>query len=273
MAIAVEWVVPPLDDAQLASLHAVYQANAEIKAFLPTFAPMQAFVFQGMNPFGVAGPDGSRQLDPKNLPPPQFIARNGGFDLQRFDIKGNLAWVASIRPEFVSVNCTAYDRWKNVKPQVLAILRPFVDAAMAKGAKINAIGLQYQDAFRLLDGASPAVTRELFRKDGKYLPTHLFDQPSFWHCHQGWFSKGPDERRILNNIATEVAEVNGMHFARIGGQHRMFATSANGPTPMPINAEGIDEVLQCLHDENIDLINGVLSDGALKAIGCTVGGT
>lgn len=273
MAIAVEWVMPPLDDAQIASLQAVYEANTDIKAFLPTLTPVQAFLFQGVSQFGVAGPDGNVQPELKNVTPPQFIARNGGFDLQRFDTKGNVVWVASIRPEFISVNCTAYDRWMNVKPQALAILQPFLDAAMVKGAKVNAIGLQYQDAFRLLDGASPGVTGVLFRKNGKYLPMHLFEQPSFWHCHQGWFSKAPDERRILNNVAIEVADVNGTHFARIGGQHRMFATSVDGLTPMPITAEEIDQILQCLHDENIKVINGILSDDVLMAIGCTEGGT
>ncbi|HMS04913.1 MAG TPA: TIGR04255 family protein [Burkholderiaceae bacterium] len=263
--------MPHLDDTQFASLQAVYEANPEIKEFFPTLAPVQAFLIQ--NQFGVAGPDGAVQFEPKNFTPPQFTARNGGFDLQRFDTTGKVTWVASVRPEFISVNCTAYDRWKNVKPQALAILRPFVDAAMARGATIQAIGLQYQDAFRLLDGASPDVTGQLFRKDSKYLPMHLFEQPSFWHCHQGWFSKAPDERRLLNNVATEVAEVNGTHFARIGGQHRMFATLADGLTPKPIASGEIDQILQCLHDENISVINGILSDGALKAIGCTVGGT
>ena len=265
MAIGVEWVMPPLVDAQLATLQAVYEANTDIKKFLPTLVPMQAFVFQ-------AGLDGNAQPGNKNVTPPQFTARNGGFDLQHFDTKGKIAWVASIRPEFISVNCTAYDRWKNVKPKALAILLPFVEAAIAKGAKINAIGLQYQDAFRLLDGTSPAAAQELFRRNGRYLPLHLFDQPSFWHCHQGWFSKASDERRILNNVATEIADVSGTHFARIGGQHRVFATLADGLTPKPITSGEIDQILQCLHDENKDVINDILSDGALKAIGCTVGG-
>lgn len=269
MAIAVEWVMPPLEDAQIALLQAVYEASSDIKAFLPTLVPMQAFVFQGVTPFGVAGPDAQGQLVPQNVTPPQLIARNGGFDLQRFDTKGNVTWIASIRPEFISVSCTAYDRWMNVKPQALAILRPFLDAAMAKGAMVNAIGLQYQDAFRLLDGASPAATGELFRKNGKYLPMHLFEQPSFWHCHQGWFSKAENERRVLNNVATELTDVNGTHFARIGGQHRMFASSVDGLTTMPITAGEIDQILQCLHGENINVINGILSDGALMAIGCT----
>ena len=95
MAIGIEWVMPHLDDAQLVSLRAVYEANTDIKAFFPKLVPMQAFVFQGTNQFGVRGPDGSPQLEPKNLTPPQVVVRNGGFDLQNFDTEGKVAWVAS----------------------------------------------------------------------------------------------------------------------------------------------------------------------------------
>jgi uncharacterized protein (TIGR04255 family) len=274
MAIGVEWIMPPvLSDEQIAALQAVYESSPAIREFLPTLAPVQTFLMQGANQFGVAGPDGNLKLEPQNFQAPQFIARNGGFDARRFDTKGNVAWVASIRPEFISINCSAYDRWKNVKAQALSILLPFVEAAVAKGVRINAIGLQYQDAFKLLDGASAAVTGDLFRKDGRYLPTSIFEQPYLWHCNQGWFSTSPDGRRVLNSVATDMADVGGIHFARIGGQHRVFAHSLDGTTPTAIAAKEIDEALQFLHNENIKVINGILSDGALKAIGCTVGGT
>jgi uncharacterized protein (TIGR04255 family) len=273
MAIGVEWAGSPLDDAQIAALQALYESAPAIKEFLPTLAPVQAFVMQGLNQFGVtAAPDGVK-FEPQTVPAPQFTTRSGGFDARRFDISGKLSWVVSVRPEFISVNCTVYDRWKNVKPQGLSLLQPFVDVAVAKGAKINAIGLQYQDAFKLLDGASPEATNDLFRKDGRLLPTHIFLQPFLWHCHQGWFSASPTQRRVLNNVATEVTDVGGTHFARIGGQHRVFASSVDGAVIMAIEAKEIDEILQFLHDENINVINGILSDEALKAIGCTVGGT
>ena len=263
MAIGVEWGVTPLDDTQLAALQAVYQSNEKLKTFLPTLLPVQTFALQAIGQLGVVG-----SPMPINLPP-QFSARNGGFDLQRFDTAGKAEWIVSVRPEFISVNCTNYDRWMYVKPKALDILLPFVEAATQGGAKINAIGLQYQDAFRLLDGASQATTEYLFRNNGKYLPTHFFEQSSLWHCHQGWFSKTANQRRVLNNVAIEVAEVNNTHFARIGGQHRIFAISVDGTNQIHFAVEEIDEILQYLHNENKNLINGILSDDALKSIGCT----
>lgn len=268
MAIGIEWAVP-LDETQLASLQKVYDETPEIKEFLPHHAPLQQFLIQHVTPIGVSAP----APQPGMLQLPQFVTQTGGFDLRRVEPDGKNSWVTSIRPQVLSCNCSDYDRWKNVKPRALSIIRPFVDAALNAGAAISAIGLQYQDAFRLPDGISEEVTKELFRQDCQWLPAHVFNKPSFWHCHQGWFSKGPDDRRVLNNVTTDVSDINGTCFARIGGQHRVFSTSFDGRAPCKIDAADIDRILECLHDENKNVINGMLSDDALKAIGCSLGGT
>ena len=267
MAIGIEWA-SPLDEAQLAALQKVYDGTSQIKEFLPLHSPLQAFTIQQAAQFGpgVGGPQ------PQVVQVPQFVSQAAGFDLRRFEPSGMISWVTSIRPELLSCTCSVYDRWKNVSPKALSILRPFVNAALSIGAQISAIGLQYQDAFRLLDGVSPEVTKDLFRQDCAWLPGHVFNEPSFWHCHQGWFSKGPDGRRLLNNVTTDMSNVNGVCFARIGGQHRIFSTSFDATIALKIDASDIDRILECLHDENKKVINGMLSDGALEAIGCSVGG-
>ena len=267
MAIGIEWAAP-LNETQLAALQKVYDGTSEIKEFLPQHAPIQACTIQHGAQFGlvVGGPQ------PQVVQSPQFVTQAAGFDLRRFEPSGMISWVTSIRPELLSCNCSVYDRWKNVRSKALSILRPFVNAALGVDAQISAIGLQYQDAFRLLDGVSPAVTKELFRQDCAWLPGHVFSEPSFWHCHQGWFSNGPDGRRLLNNVTTDISDVNGVSFARIGGQHRVFSTSFDATTALKIDASDIERILECLHDENKKVINGMLSDAALVAIGCSVGG-
>jgi uncharacterized protein (TIGR04255 family) len=269
MAIGIEWATP-LDEAQLAALQAVYDQTGQIREFLPQHSPLQSFTIQHLARFGVDV--GSPQPQPQVVQPPQFVSQIAGFDLRRFELNGAISWVTSIRPELLSCNCSLYDRWKNVSPRASSILRPFVDAALSGGAQINAIGLQYQDAFRLPDGASPDVTKELFRQDCVWLPGHVFNEPSFWHCHQGWFSRGPDGRRLLNNVTTDISNVNDACFARIGGQHRVFAASFDATSPLKIEAADMDRFLDCLHDENKKVINGMLSNRALEAIGCSVGG-
>ena len=269
MAIGIEWATP-LNETQLAALQKVYDGTSEIKEFLPQHSPLQSFTIQHGAQFGPGVGVGLPQ--PQVIQAPQFVTQAAGFDLRRFEPGGTISWVTSIRSEFLSCNCSVYDRWKNVSPKALSILRPFVNAALSVGAQISAIGLQYQDAFRLLDGVSPEVTKELFRRDCEWLPGHVFSEPSFWHCHQGWFSKGPDGRRLLNNVTTDISDVSGVSFARIGGQHRVFSTSFDTTSALTIDASDIDRILECLHDENKKVINGMLSDGALEAIGCSVGG-
>jgi uncharacterized protein (TIGR04255 family) len=271
MAIGVEWAVP-LDDPHLHALQVIYMENSEIKTLFPQFAPMQALLIQGAHQLDVTGADQQVPLQPKGITPPQVVTKAAGFDANQIQADGKISMGISVRPEFLSCTCAAYDRWSSVKPRALAALRPFMDAALALGTQIKAIGLQYQDAFRLVDGASPETTKQLFRRDSHWIPRHLFEEPSYWHCHQGWFSKDPNARRVLNNVTADLSEVNGVHFARIGGQHRIFALSDDGQTQNRIDASDVDAILECLHAENRTVINGMLSDGALEAIGCSVGG-
>jgi uncharacterized protein (TIGR04255 family) len=271
MAIGVEWS-GPLDDSCLHALQNIYTENQKLKDSFPQFAPTQAFLIQGIHQIGVDGTVQQPLQKPEDITPPQFVTKASGFDAKRVEADGKISRSISIRPEILSCTCTAYDSWKNVKPSVLEALCPFIDAALGLGAEINAIGLQYQDAFRLLDGISPETIKQLFRQKSRWIPSHLFDEPSFWHCHQGWFSNSYNSRRILNNITTDLAEVDGVHFARIGGQHRIFSISFDGKTQNRIEKSDIDDILEGLHKENKNVINEMLSDGALEAIGCSVEG-
>jgi uncharacterized protein (TIGR04255 family) len=266
MAIGIEWAMP-LTQSQLAHLQTVYEATTSVKEFLPQYLPVQGFSIQQVVPVGAAVPG----TPPQPIQPPQFLAEAGGFDLRRVEPDGRMSWVTSVRPQVLSCNCSLYDRWNNVKPTALSILGPFVNAALDAGAKISAVGLQYKDAFRLLDGNLHEVTRELFRQDCRWLPGHVFDEHSFWHCHQGWFSEGPDGHRVLNNVTTDISEINAARFARIGGQHRVMAVSFDAKSALEFGNTVLDPMLDFLHGENKNVINGMLTDAALESIGCVIG--
>jgi len=259
MAIGVEWT-KPLSEKQLLSLENVYKEHKEIQAFLPKHFPLQSIQLQAG--FSSAEPD-TPQL-------PHFVQSQGfaGFDLRRYESDGSVPWLVSVRPEFMSCNCADYDRWNSVKSQSMLILTPFVEAAVAAGIKISAIGLQYQDAFRLMDGVSPEVASQLFRKNTRWIASHLFDESSFWHCHHGWFSKDQKSRKSLNNVTVDMVEIDKVHFAKIGGQHRVFSGLEDDQEGWLIELSNIDAILDYLHQENKKVINGMLSNGALVAIGC-----
>ncbi|WP_333907129.1 TIGR04255 family protein [Delftia acidovorans] len=262
MAMGIEWV-EPLNKQQLAKLQQVYENSAELKVFLPQISTVKKLSIKQVHELPVGD-----QNEPRMVQPPQFISEDAGFDIRRIEIDGKLSWSASVHSEVLAFTCHKYDRWHLVKPNALKVLTAIVEAALACGAKIKVIGLQYQDCFKLTEGISPKITNELFRRDGKWIPGHIFDEPSYWHSHQGWFSSGLGGRRILNNVNVDISDSENTCLARIGGQHRVFSASFDGAQELPIDLNELDNVLDFLHIENKNVINNMLSDKALLSIGC-----
>lgn len=254
MAIGIELLASPnvnLLDVFLET----YEQSSELHAQFQKFEPVNAIIIQGPSP--------GQELPATT----QLSTKLDGYDLTCIE-QGRKKWVMSLREDVITCTCLQYTRWTSVKATALAAVTPFIAAALESGIKIRATGLQYQDKFRLIGGAGPKTIKELFRHNSKWIPDHLFDQPDYWHNHQGWFSEGYESRRILNNVRVEIAEFDGNDVAGINGQHRMLAVDMDGQSEIPIELEKIDPILDHLHSVNIQLIKGMLSDYALEAINC-----
>ncbi|MBC3916930.1 TIGR04255 family protein [Undibacterium sp. CY18W] len=250
MAIGVEWIIP-LSDADLEHLLAVYKNSEFIVEFLPSFSHVRSFVLQMT--------DVHTGFIPEN--------RSGGFDIRRFDTNGTVLWSISVRPDYISCNCMDYERWATVKPKTIDLLEPFVSAILNKGTQIQAVGLQYHDAFKIADKVSPEVLSTLFRRKSSWVPEHLFDMPSIWHVHQGWFSISPKKRRILNNVKLELLDQSPDYMARIIGQHRVFSLTHDGKESHPIELQDLSQVLDFLHLQNKNALRALLTDQMLERIG------
>ncbi|WP_301233811.1 TIGR04255 family protein [Pandoraea cepalis] len=249
MAIGVEWATP-MDSNGLQGLQAAYEETATVKEFLPSLTPVQAFALN----IGAPG---------------NFVAENrsGGFDLRRFDPSGAVLWAVSVRPELIACNCIAYDRWATVKPKAMALLDPFLSVALAAGNQIKAVGLQYQDAFRVSDEVGSPALKTLFRQNSNWIPAHLLNESSLWHSHQGWFASTSDGHRTLNNVNLDVLEQDAKLLVRIHGQHRVFAVTQDGKSPYPIAMQDIEGILDVLHQQNKAVLRGILAEDVLARIG------
>ncbi|RYF48717.1 MAG: TIGR04255 family protein [Cytophagaceae bacterium] len=250
MAIGVEWDVP-LNEADLQHLVDAYTNNSSMREFLPSMTPVRALVLQLSMPGGGFVPED----------------RIGGFDLKQFRPDGSIPWALSARPELVSCNCTDYDRWATVKPRALELLNVFVDAALRLGKNIKAVGLQYQDSFTVEGSIDKGALNSLFRKDSNWLPNHLLEKHSLWHCHQGWYSISPKERRVLNNFNLDFLEQAPNHLIKINGQHRIFSLRAAGGESSPIGLDELEQALDFLHSQNKEALRGVLCEEMLDRIG------
>ena len=259
VAIGIEWV-SPLNVEALTALEDLYRASPELHGFLPSFAPLRSVLLQMGAQVSAAGVAGVSQ--------PGFIPQNqpAGFDLRRFESNGSVPWVVSVRPEFISVNSTVYDRWATVKPKALELLDKFVTESVKRGQQISAIGLQYQDGFEIEGDITPEKMKSLFRGGSAWMPSHVLEESSFWHCHQGWFSKSPKGRRVLNNVNVDVVESPNGCSAKINGQHRVFSIAHNGKEAHPIFTSDIEQALDFLHSENKRVLGGLLTDEILDII-------
>lgn len=247
MALAIEWS-KPLESHVLTEIAAVARANQEFRDFFPAERAFPGFEIK-MTADGAS-------FD------------RAGFnivDFLRSNIAGQQEWSFSMRPEFFSCNCTVYDRWANVKPRAISLLSQLAQLALERGSAIQAVGLQYSDAFRWNIDNKEALS-QLFRQDSPLLPSSIFSREMLWHSHNGWFSAAPDGHRLLNVVNIDSLDELPNRVIRINGQHRMQAVAASDGTALPIELNLLDSAAELLHKSNKVVLQDLLSDLALELI-------
>jgi uncharacterized protein (TIGR04255 family) len=247
MALAVEW------DRPLAQMEEIYRRSDVLQSLLPKMERIQGMSLH----FGDGGATVSSE-------------ESGGLQLAQVDSDGKIVLTVSVRPDLIACNWLLYDRWNTVKPKAIEILTPFVECALKASNFMQAVGLQYQDSFRVQIGEPLVATKRLFRKDGPWLSAHAWTTDGSWHLHQGWFSTATSGRRVHNLLNVDfLAEVD-HSLVRINGQHRIQAVDKNGLEPRALALEDISDALEGLHLDNKIALHSLLSDSVCTQIGLTV---
>jgi uncharacterized protein (TIGR04255 family) len=257
MALAVDWS-KPLSPEEQQSIRSIYEQSEVLRKKLPKLTPVGGFRFQVVQA-------------PKAENDPQFSFETGGpggLDLQCFRSDGKIAWAIALRPDFIACQCTVYDGWQIAKSEALSLLNPFLKTIFLDSSReIAGFGLQYQDAFLIKgDPSRFSMERMLIRRPNKLLPESVFDHTSLWHVHQGWFSRGPNDRRVLNIVNLDYAEANPDRVVRLSGQHRTLAMSYDGGA-RPLDLPCLPDALDHMHKLNKEVLSATLLDSVLKRIG------
>ena len=253
MALAVEWDRHLTPDS-LAQIAELYKNSQELQLFLPRIDHIQGVSLQ----FGDDGTTLSNQ-------------ETGGFQLQQINKEnGSPSWTVSVRPDLIACNCLIYDRWNSVKPKAMDILMPFVEKAMTLGHQVQAVGLQYQDSFRVMTESPLEATARLFRRDGKWLSPHVWNTDGSWHIHQGWFSSAEGDRKVHNLLNIDFVSELDFGLIRINGQHRALATDFKGTTSLPFELQAVSSALDGLHFDNKRALHNLLCESVCTQIGLTV---
>lgn len=252
MALAVEWDRHLSPDG-LAQIEELYKSSPQLQAFLPRIDHIQGVSLQ----FGDDGTTVSNQ-------------ETGGLQLQQIRENGSPSWTVSVRPDLIACNCLIYDRWNSVKPKAMDILMPIVEKVFNMGHKVQAVGLQYQDSFRVMTESPIEATARLFRHDGKWLSPHVWNTDGSWHIHQGWFSSAENSRKIHNLLNIDFVSEFESGLVRINGQHRALATDFKGITPLPFELDDVSSALDGLHLDNKRALHNLLCESVCNQIGLTV---
>lgn len=252
MALAVEWDRPLVPEA-LARMEDAYRRSEDLQRLLPSMERIQGMSLH-------FGDDGTTVSTPES----------GGLQLAQIDDDGKVVLTVSVRPDLIACNCLDYDRWNTVKPKAIEVLTPLVECGLIAGHVINAVGLQYQDSFRIQTSEPLVATNRLFRQGGPWLSPHAWTTDGAWHVHQGWFSLAISGRRVHNLLNIDFIAEKDCCVVRINGQHRIQAIDKNGREAMPLALDDISDALEGLHLDNKIALRGLLSDSVCVQIGLTI---
>lgn len=251
VAIGIEWA-PPLGARQLVDATSVHSTNGHVSAQLPGKKVVPGLKLELTAGMG-SNPALAMRAD----------AELTDFTHSRSD--GAIDTTLSIRPDFFSCSSTEYRGWNTEKARLLALLLPFVHAV--PDASIGAVGLQYVDVFRWNKSQGNLVAEVLNLHSG-WLPAVVQRRKSFWHVHQGWFSEGPGDERILNQIEIDFQEESVDFALKISGQHRFQAMSFSTNTPsLGVARDEVEGALDHMHQINKVVLNDLLTPEMLTRIG------
>jgi uncharacterized protein (TIGR04255 family) len=194
---------------------------------------------------------------------------NNGLRMSKKDGEKTPAWVVDVRQNIISCSCFVYDRWVEARDVATEIILPISKIVTGENIAIQAIGLQYQDVFRVATNDLMRGTARLFRDDGEWLNNHASSESNPWHIHQGWFSKDSRNRRVHNllNIDATLDVNKGECIFRVTGQHRLLNKTENGLNDVALDINDISPAWDDLHGKNKDILLSLISDPVSRQIG------
>lgn len=196
---------------------------------------------------------------------------NNGLRLLKKHENNKPFWTLEVRGNVLSCSCFCYEKWVAARDFALESILPVCKSIMAEGISIQAIGLQYQDEFRVNTIDLVRGTNELFRKHDNniWLNERVLSECHPWHIHQGWFADGLGNRRTHNllNIDAIVEYSSDRCLFRITGQHRLLNKNMIGSEEITLSADNIEQAWENLHKTNKDILLSLISESVSELIG------
>lgn len=167
-------------------------------------------------------------------------------------------------------NCTFivhdYSRWVTMLEDAIRCLQLIMPVILADKA-INAIGLQYTDAFTWKEDPADLNMKDVFREDTGLVPAHALNLKHLWHNHHGYLENvtEPVPHVLTTNVNVTVQDVSGERMIQIITTHR---ATLEKPIRLSTSAyfDVVANIENHLHSRNKSLLSQLLSEDVSNKI-------
>jgi hypothetical protein len=137
---------------------------------------------------------------------PQAISAVGGVGFQRIGEDGQPLLSLMVDNDSITFATRMYDRWSSVREQVRDVMSWLIPSFAPESPSIKSFSVQYINEF-MAPIAVSVDPSEVLRRDCRWMPAFMYDEPMSRHCHVGMFIPDSEIRRFLFNSNVDVQEV------------------------------------------------------------------
>lgn len=191
----------------------------------------------------------------------------GGFKASRISSQGAEARSLVLARERCIVQINDYTRWAQARldiQQYLKIVLPLVGTT----APIRHLTLQFNDVFWWRAPPETLKMAKVFRSDGTWLPSHVFELKTLWHSHHGYFADHttPCAFKQLDNVNVSRSVLDGVESIQALVAHRAsFVIPIWNGAPYD-EQHAVAVILDKFHDENKRILANLFTDEVLGKI-------
>lgn len=195
-----------------------------------------------------------------------------GFELSKVRADAKPARVLRLLENMLTVNLLEYRDWETTIKDSLSYVRIVASSLGLTTNPVQAFSLRYIDRYTYAGSSDEPHAGMLLRKDNVYMAPRCFKGGSLWHCHSGWFDTLYTGDRILNQLNTGSAIVDGVSTVTIDHNAICQLLAPRQSTDSLFDSSvgiksGIESVLNRLHDENGNILRDMLLPEMLDNIG------
>ena len=176
-------------------------------------------------------------------------------------------WAVRLQGFDLTVECSAYTRWKDIAGQATAYLGQAFSLVKEFQADANIVDVRLGVIDQFATDENDYVASELFQPEG-LIAAELLRRGGIWHSNSGWLEVFKDVR-VLHSLNVQATGKRSSESLPVGPytvavNHQQQAAAW---PEAPIDPKRIEELMEMLHEANKAVIARLIAKDMLDQIG------